>query len=94
MYGLPQAAILAQQQLEQHLNQHGHHQSDIIPGFWTHESRPISFTLVVDDFGVKYVGKEHVEHLMSILKHHYEVESDWTGAKYIGLTIDWDYSHK
>jgi hypothetical protein len=25
------------------------------PGLWTHVSRPISFTLVVDNFGIKYV---------------------------------------
>jgi hypothetical protein len=27
------------------------------PGLWTHKTRPILFSLVVDDFGVKYVGK-------------------------------------
>ena len=25
------------------------------------------------------------------LKEHYEIEEDWSGSKYIGLTIDWDY---
>ena len=32
MYGLPQAGILAQQQLEQQLNEHGYHQSPLTPG--------------------------------------------------------------
>ena len=68
MYGLPQAGILAQQLLEQRLNEHGYSQSKAVPGLWTHKTRPISFTLVVDDFGVKYVGKEHVMHLINILK--------------------------
>ena len=27
-------------------------------------------------------------------QQHYEVENDWTGAKYIGLTKDWDYTHQ
>ena len=31
MYGLPQAGILAQQQLEQQLNKHGYHQSPLTP---------------------------------------------------------------
>ena len=31
MYGLPQAGILAQQQLEQQLNEHGYHQSPLTP---------------------------------------------------------------
>jgi hypothetical protein len=57
MYRLPQAGILAQELLEKRLNEHGYSQSKAVPGLWTHKMRPISFTLVVDDFGVKYVGK-------------------------------------
>ena len=30
-------------------------------------------------FGVKYCGKEHAEHLMSVLKEHYDVTDDWEG---------------
>ena len=55
MYGLPQAGILASELLEKRLNKHGHFQSTQILGLWTHKSRPILFTLVVEDFGVKYV---------------------------------------
>ena len=51
------------------------------PGFWTHAWRPISFTLVVDDFGVNYVGKEHADHLVGLLKENYEISKDW-GGKY------------
>jgi hypothetical protein len=36
MYGLPQAGILAQQLLEQPLNEHGYQQSQITPGLWKH----------------------------------------------------------
>jgi hypothetical protein len=94
MYGLPQAGILAQELLEKRLNEHGYSQSKAVPGLWTHQTRPISFTLVVDDFGVKYVGKEHAMHLISILKEHYEISEDWTGSKYIGITFDWDYHNR
>ena len=55
MYGLPQAGILAQKLLEERLNAAGYHQSQYTPGLWTHKWRPICFTLVVDDFGVKYM---------------------------------------
>ena len=50
-------------------------------------------TLVVDDFGVKYVGEEHVHHLVGVLAHNkqYEITADWKGNKYIGITLDWDY---
>ena len=91
MYGLPQAGILAQQLLEQRLNKHGYFQNKAVPGLWTHETRPISFTLVVDDFGIKYVGQEHALHLINILKEHYELSEDWKGTKFIELTLEWDY---
>ena len=56
--------------------------------------RPISFTLIVDDFGVKYVGKEHADHLISILEELYVVEKDWAGKKYCGINLDWDYDKR
>ncbi|KAL7474591.1 hypothetical protein ACHAW6_000562, partial [Cyclotella cf. meneghiniana] len=57
MYGLPQAGIIAHL-LEKRLQANGYHQSKINTGFWMHAWRPICFALCVDDFGVKYVGKE------------------------------------
>ena len=94
MYGLPQSGILAQELLEERLNKHGYFQSQYTPGFWTHTWRPISFSLVVDDFGVKYVGKKHADHLIKALKEDYEIEEDWEGRKYVGLTFDWDYDKR
>eukprot|EP01082_Thalassiosira_pseudonana_P012372 g11214.t1 g11214 contig5:382941-386300(-) len=94
MYGLPQAGLLAQELLEKRLAEHGYFQSKIIPGLWKHVTRPVCFTLVVDDFCVKYIGKQHAEHLMGVLKQHYEITEDWKGEKYCGLTIDWDYNNK
>jgi hypothetical protein len=91
MYGLAQGGISAQNLLEKCLNKHGYFQNKAVPRLWTHDSRPISFTLVVDDFGIKYIGKEHALHLLNILKEHCEIAIDWTGNKFIGLTMDWDY---
>jgi hypothetical protein len=45
----------------------------------------------VDDFGVKYIGREHAEHLMACNKKKYNISSDWNGAAYCGLTLEWDY---
>ena len=36
-------------------------QSDLIAGLFSHKTRPLSFLLVVDDFGIKHVEKEYVE---------------------------------
>ena len=62
-----------------------------IPGLWTHKWRPIQFTLVVDNFGVIYVGQEHTDHLLQTLNRHCHVSTDWEGRKYCGLILDWDY---
>ena len=91
MYGLPQAGLLANKLLEKRLNEHGYIQSKIIPGLWKHKEKDITFTLVVDDFGVKYIRKADAEHLLKVLKENYQTTEDWSGRKYIGLTIDWDY---
>ncbi len=45
----------------------------------------------MDDFGVKYVGKENVEHLINVLKQHSQIKEDWEGSKYCGVNLDWDY---
>ena len=63
MYGLPHAGLLANEQLEKRLNKHGYQQSKLVPGLWKHETRSIHFTLVVDNFGVKYTQKKDVYHL-------------------------------
>lgn len=91
MYGLPQARLLAQQLLEKRLNAHGYTQDPMIPGYWTHSTRPIQFILTVDDFGIKYVGREHAEHLSNIIRKDYKLTVNWTGAKNIRLKLDWDY---
>ena len=92
MYGLPQAGLLAQELLEKRFGEHGYPQSKIIAGLWKHKTNNVTFILVVDDFGVKYIRKGDVDHLISILKKSYDITEDWTGTKYIGLTLDWDYS--
>ena len=94
MYGLPQAGMLANKLLKERLEEHGYYELPHTPGLFTHKTRPIWFTLVVDDFGVKYVGKEHANHLMSVLKEFYDVEEDWTGSLYCGITLDWHYEDR
>jgi hypothetical protein len=64
MYGLPQAGILANQLLQHKLAKDGYRPTPHTHGLWKHDTRPILFSLVVDDLGVKYVGREHAEHLM------------------------------
>jgi hypothetical protein len=62
VWGVPQAGILANKLLRKCLLPHGYYECANTPGLWKHETRPISFKLVVDDLGVKYVEEEHVNH--------------------------------
>jgi hypothetical protein len=91
MYGLKQSGLLANQLLQTRLAPYGCYPARHTPGLWLHKTRPISFTLVVDDFAVKYVGKQHAEHLRNALLRTYELTTDWTATVYSGMTLKWDY---
>eukprot|EP00978_Attheya_sp_CCMP212_P025273 scaffold80937_cov51-Attheya_sp.AAC.2 len=93
MYGFPQAGKIAQERLTKVLEPFGYAPAPITAGLWLHKSRPITFTLVVDDFGVKYTGSEHALHLKQALESTYKITTDWDGALYIGITLKWDYAN-
>ena len=79
VYGLPQTGKLANDLLKKILAMWGYHPVKFTPGLWRHVWRPVTFTLVVDDFGVKFVGKEHAEHLKMTLEQYYKITVDWEG---------------
>jgi hypothetical protein len=87
MYGLKQTGLLVNQLLRTRLAPLGHYPARHTPGLWLHHTRPISITLVVDDFAVKYAGKQHAEHLRNALLKTYELATDWAGTVYSGITL-------
>jgi hypothetical protein len=87
VWGLPQAGILANKLLRKRLAPHGYYECKQMPGLWKHFSRPILFTLVVDDFGVKYTNQGDVDHLIGSLKKDYELTKDWDGDLYCGIKL-------
>jgi hypothetical protein len=94
MYGLLQAGVIAQKLLAKKLKEYGYIQSKTIPGLWTHEWQPITFSLIVDNFGVKYIGEEHAQHLLQTVQKYYTCLFKKEGGKCCGLTIKWDYVGK
>ena len=64
-YGLKQSGVLANKHLEKLLKEDGYIKTTFTPGLWKHKTRPIMFNLCVDDFGIKYVGKEYAEYLIA-----------------------------
>jgi hypothetical protein len=92
MYGLKEAAILAFEQLRDHLAPFGYHPVRHTPGLWKHDTRPTTFTLAVDDFGIKYFSPADADHLFAAISTKYALTKDWTGNNYLGFSIDWNYS--
>jgi hypothetical protein len=91
MYGLPQAGLIAQELLEQQLSKVGYSQSKIIPGLWTHETRQTCFTLVIDNFAIKFTKMEDAQHSIEALKQNYMITIDWgvtntSDSPLIGIT--------
>jgi hypothetical protein len=83
--------VLANKLLKKLLDEHDYYEVDHTPGLFTHKTRPMWFTLLVDDFGVKYIGNQHAEHLRSVLKEHHGMEEDWGGELYCRISLNWNY---
>ncbi len=79
MYEIPQAGILTNKILKQRPKKHGFFELPHRPGLFKHISRPACFTLVVGNFGIKYIEKENAQHLLEFLKEFYKVKEDWKG---------------
>ena len=85
VWGLPQAGILAIKLPKKRLAPHGYYECKTNPSLWKDTTRPISFTLVVDSFRVKYMRKEDINHLIGCIKEKYELTQDWDGDLYCGI---------
>jgi hypothetical protein len=89
---LPQAAgILANNLLHEQLEEEGYYEAQSTPGLWKHKWRPIQFCLIVDDFGVEYVGIKHFNHLSMLLKKYHQIQTNMAGDKIAGINIQWDF---
>ena len=94
MYGLPQAGLIANELLKKRLTKAGYYDCQYTPGLWRHVWRPITFALVVDDFGIKFTGNVHANHLITTLKKYYDVTIDWKGELFVGIKLEWDYENR
>jgi hypothetical protein len=54
----------------------------IIPGLWTHETRPTTFTLAVDNFAIKIMNKNDTDNLINVMKNDYTITVDREATKY------------
>jgi hypothetical protein len=91
--GLPQAGILAYKWLRWKLAPFRYYECLNMLGLWYHDTQPILFTLVVEDFGVKYINDNNT-HLIASSKTMYKLTKDWTGDLYWGIALNWNYVNR
>ena len=50
------------------------------------------FVLIVDDFGIEYVGDHHLHHLRTVLTNHYTITEDLDVFFFPGIDLKWNYT--
>ena len=93
-YGLKQAGRIAHDDLVARLAEAGYHKASLVEGYFRHEHRPIDFTLVVDDFLIKYERSEDLEHLQAAVGKYYKFKVDTDAKQYVGIHLKWDYDRR
>ena len=48
------------------------------------------FVLIFDDFGIEYVGDNHLHHLRTVLTN--TITEDLDGKKIAGIDLKWNYA--
>ena len=69
--GLKQGEKIVNDQIKLYLAKHSYTPVARTPSLRKHKTRDIAFSLVVGDFGVKYVGEENAKHLLRCLEDIY-----------------------
>ena len=91
MYGLKEAVIIAYKRLVRNLQPQGYAPVAHTHGLWTHTTMPTTFTLAVDDFGIKFFSADNATHLLDFFRKKYSITVNPSGSKYCGLIINWNY---
>ena len=73
------------------MKKHGFGQAQKTDGLFTQVLRDISFTLVVDDFGIKFTNEQDCDYLIKIMREKYKFKVDYEAKQYIGIHLKWDY---
>ena len=88
MSGLKQAGKIANNKLKSHMILHGYTPVPRTLELRRYVTRSIIFTLVVDNFGIRYSSAHDANHLINTLKELYEITTDWSGQLYCDITLN------
>ena len=67
MYGLPHADKVSNDRLVKVLAEHGYRPDPHTNGLFVHDTNYIQFSLVIDDFGIKYTDKKDAQPVVAAL---------------------------
>ena len=70
MYRLPHVAMIANKLLTERLAKNRYRPYELTPSLWKHDTIPVTFLLTFKNFDMKYVGKEHVKHIVHVLQQY------------------------
>ena len=85
---LPRAGKISNVKPNLHLAKFGYNPAPITKGLWRHQNCPLQFSLVVDDFGIKYERQEDITHLHDSLKTIYKISENWDGNLYCDFNLE------
>ena len=80
MYGLVQAVITSHTGLREHICPFVYDPAPIMSGLWFQNKKGIIFTLVVENFGIRYQRREDAQDLINALQEKYEIKQDCAGS--------------
>ena len=60
------------------------------PGLFTHDTRPVQFTLIADDFAVKWVNQSDFDHPLHSPETKHTMTCDMDGKQCAGMHLDWN----
>ena len=89
-FGLRQSCKIPHNDFVQHLNKQGYVQAKNSDRLFFHGLCDISFTLVVDDFGIQYTNKDDVNHLISLMQGMCKFKVDFDTKQYIEIHLKWN----
>ena len=49
---------------------------------------------MVDNFGIKDINKDDLDHLIRTLEKYYDIAIDLDGKEFMKIELDWDYENK
>ena len=70
------------------MGKYGYYEIKHTLGLLKHPTNGIIFTLVVDDFGVKFEEDKNLQHLIDTLQTYYEIEINKDEKCYCIITLD------